>query len=122
MRSSASLHVIWAKSEEEEEEGTFCLLPFKRLKEAFRGQKSTGTLVIEATEFKFEVRSDLGGHRQPLRPFFGIEPGSGTSSQPRMTSFFLLHSLVVEVSDFGARGPWFESHLWQSKKVAILQD
>ena len=23
MRSSASLHVIWAKSEEEEEEGTF---------------------------------------------------------------------------------------------------
>ena len=29
---------------------------------AFRGQKSTGTWVIEATEFKFEVRSDLRGH------------------------------------------------------------
>ena len=29
---------------------------------AFRGQKSTGTLVMEATEFKFEVRSDLRGH------------------------------------------------------------
>ena len=28
----------------------------------FRGQKSTGTWVIEATEFKFEVRSDLRGH------------------------------------------------------------
>ena len=115
MRSSASLHVIWAKSEEEEEEGTFCLLPFKRLKEAFRGQKSTW--VIETTEFKFEVRSDLGGHRQPLKPFFGIEPGSGTSSQPRMAPFFLLHSLVVKVSDFGARGPRFKSHLWQSKNV-----
>ena len=37
-------------------------LSFKRLKEAFRGQKSTGTWVIEATEFKFEVRSDLRGH------------------------------------------------------------
>ena len=31
----------------------------KRLKEAFRGQKSTGTWVIEATEFRIEVRSDL---------------------------------------------------------------
>ena len=29
---------------------------------AFRGQKSTGTWVIEATEFKFEVRRDLRGH------------------------------------------------------------
>ena len=29
---------------------------------AFRGQKSTGTWVIEATEFKFEVKSDLRGH------------------------------------------------------------
>ena len=28
----------------------------------FRGQKSTGPWVIEATEFKFEVRSDLRGH------------------------------------------------------------
>ena len=26
---------------------------------AFGGQKSTGTWVIEATEFKFEVRSDF---------------------------------------------------------------
>ena len=29
---------------------------------AFRGQKSTGTWVDEANEFKFEVRSDLRGH------------------------------------------------------------
>ena len=29
---------------------------------AFRGQKSTGTWVIKATEIKFEVRSDLRGH------------------------------------------------------------
>ena len=28
----------------------------------FRGQKSTGTWVDEANEFKFEVRSDLRGH------------------------------------------------------------
>ena len=33
-----------------------------QLREAFRGQKSTGTWVVEATEFKFEVRSDLRGH------------------------------------------------------------
>ena len=26
----------------------------------FRGQRSNGTWVIEATEFKFEVRSELG--------------------------------------------------------------
>ena len=30
--------------------------------EHYRGQRSTGTWVIEATEFKFEVRSDLRGH------------------------------------------------------------
>ena len=29
---------------------------------AFGGQRSTGTWVIKATEFKFEVRSDLRGH------------------------------------------------------------
>ena len=29
-----------------------------------RGWRSTGTWVIEATEFKFEVRSDLGGHME----------------------------------------------------------
>ena len=29
---------------------------------AFRGKKSIGTWVINATEFKFEVRSDLRGH------------------------------------------------------------
>ena len=34
----------------------------KRLQEAYKGKKSTGTWVIEATEFKFEVRSDLRGH------------------------------------------------------------
>ena len=28
----------------------------------FRGQKSTGTWVDEANEFKFEVKSDLRGH------------------------------------------------------------
>ena len=33
----------------------------KRLFHAFWGQKGTGTWVIEATEFKYEVRSDLGG-------------------------------------------------------------
>ena len=32
--------------------------------EHYRGQRSTGTWVIEATEFKFEVRSDLGGHME----------------------------------------------------------
>ena len=30
--------------------------------EHYRGQRSTGTWVVEATEFKFEVRSDLQGH------------------------------------------------------------
>ena len=30
----------------------------------FRGQKSTGTWVDEANEFKFEVRSDLQGHME----------------------------------------------------------
>ena len=30
--------------------------------EHYRGQRSTGTWVVEATEFKFEVRSDLRGH------------------------------------------------------------
>ena len=34
-------------------------LPLKRLKEAVRGQKSTGTWVIEATDFRIEVRCDL---------------------------------------------------------------
>ena len=28
--------------------------------EHYRGQRSTGTSVIEANEFKYEVRSDLG--------------------------------------------------------------
>ena len=31
----------------------------KRLQEAIRGQKSTGSWVIEATDFRTEVRSDL---------------------------------------------------------------
>ena len=44
-------------------------LPHKRLKEAFRGQKSTGTWVIEVTDFRIEVRSDLRGHSQPQRSF-----------------------------------------------------
>ena len=30
--------------------------------EHYRGQRSTETWVIEATKFKFEVRSDLCGH------------------------------------------------------------
>ena len=30
----------------------------------FRGQKSIGAWVIEATELKFEVRSDLRGHME----------------------------------------------------------
>ena len=30
----------------------------------FRGQSNTGTWVIEVTEFKFEVRSDLWGHME----------------------------------------------------------
>ena len=30
----------------------------------YRGQENTGTWVIEGTEFKFEIRSDLGGHRE----------------------------------------------------------
>ena len=30
--------------------------------EHYRGQRSTWTWVVEATEFKFEVRSDLRGH------------------------------------------------------------
>ena len=36
----------------------------KRLFHAFRGQKGTGTWVIEAIEFKYEVRSDLRGHME----------------------------------------------------------
>ena len=44
---------------------SFFLLPGnKRLFHAFWGQKGTGTWVIEATEFKYEVRSDLGGHME----------------------------------------------------------
>ena len=44
-------------------------LPFflpgnKRLFHAFRGQRGTGTWVIKAIEFKYEVRSDLGGHME----------------------------------------------------------
>ena len=44
-------------------------LPFflpgnKRLFHAFRGQKGTGTWVIEAINFKYEVRSDLRGHME----------------------------------------------------------
>ena len=35
--------------------------------EAFRGQRSMATQVIEVTEFNFDVRNDLRGHRQPLR-------------------------------------------------------
>ena len=74
------------------------------------------------------VRSDLGGHRQPLRPFFRKNNGSARIGQPGIPPSFLLQSLVVKVSDFGARGLRFESHLWQSKKAAkyysmnILQD
>ena len=30
----------------------------------FRGQRSAGTQVIQATESKYEVRSDLGGHME----------------------------------------------------------
>ena len=30
----------------------------------FRGQRSTGTWVIEATDFKFEVRCNLRGHME----------------------------------------------------------
>ena len=33
-------------------------LPFNHLLEAFRGQKSKATSIIEASEFKFEVRRD----------------------------------------------------------------
>ena len=43
---------------------SFLLPGNKRLFHAFWGQKGTGTWVIEATEFKYEVRSDLGGHME----------------------------------------------------------
>ena len=33
-------------------------------RQPYRGWRSTGTWVIEATEFKSEVRSDLGGHME----------------------------------------------------------
>ena len=36
--------------------------PFNQLKEAFGGQKSMVTQVIEVTEFNSEVISDLRGH------------------------------------------------------------
>ena len=52
----------------------FFLSSVKRLKEAFRGQTSTGTWVIEATDFRIEVRSDLRGHWQPQRPFSEKQP------------------------------------------------
>ena len=52
-----------ARNEHADLQVHFVLLPFflphKRLKEAFRGQKSTVTWVIEATDFRTEVRSDL---------------------------------------------------------------
>ena len=37
---------------------------------------------------------------------------SGRNNQLRIAPSLLLHSIVVKVSDFGARGPGFESHLW----------
>ena len=37
----------------------------KRLQEAYRGQRSTGSWVVEATDFRIEVRRDLRGHWQP---------------------------------------------------------
>ena len=51
-----------ARNEHADLQVHFVLLPVKRLKEAFSGQKSTETWIIEATDFRIEVRSDLQGH------------------------------------------------------------
>ena len=49
------------------------VLPFfllsKRLKEAFRDLKNSGSWVTEATLYKFEVKSNLQGHWQLQKPF-----------------------------------------------------
>ena len=60
------------------------------------------------SEVTSEVAGSLGGH---------FSNSSGINSQLGIASSFLLHSLVVKVSDFGARGPGFKSYLRQSKKA-----
>ena len=67
------------------------------------------------SELRSEVTSEATGS---LRGHFQRNShSSGSISQLLIAPSFLLHSLVVKVSDFGARGPWFKSHLWQSKNV-----
>ena len=63
-----------------------------------------------------EAIGSLRGH------FFLINiHSSGTNSQYRISCPCLLHSLVVEVLDIGARGPRLNSHLWYSNEVRILK-
>ena len=69
-----------------------------------------------SSELRSEVTSEATGS---LRGHFQRNShSSGSLSQLFIAPSFLLHSLVVKVSDFGARGPWFESHLWQSKNFS----
>ena len=68
------------------------------------------------SELRSEVTSEATGS---LRGHFQRNSHSSDSISQLLTApSFLLHSLVVKVSDFGARGPWFKSHLWQSKKIS----
>ena len=64
------------------------------------------------SEVTCEATGSLRGH------FKRNSHSSGAISQPLMAPSFLLHSLVVKVLDFGARGPRFESHLWQIKNFS----
>ena len=63
-----------------------------------------------SSELRSEVTSEATGS---LRGHFQRNShSSGRNSQLRIAPSFLLHSIVVKASDFGARGPGFESHLW----------
>ena len=69
-----------------------------------------------SSELRSEVTSEATGS---LRGHFQRNShSSGRNSQLRIASSFLLHSIVVKASDFGARGPRFESHLWQIKNFS----
>ena len=55
-----------------------------------------------------EATGSLRGH------FQRNSHSSGRNSRLRIAPSFLLHSIVVKASDFGARGPGFESRVRQS--------
>ena len=89
----------------------FASLPLKRLKEAFRAREELEHRLLGplSSELRSEVTSEatdsLRGHLQRK------SHGSGRNSQLRTASSFLLHSLVVKASDFGAIDHRFKSDL-----------